>query len=105
VAVTDIEVLLEAEVVVAEIRAVVVAGMVTSAATISVTVSRRIGTIAEAVVAGTFLTEPVVAGPVVTVAVVFRPGGGLSTNVGVVLRMGGGRKTSVGVEVTVAGKE
>jgi hypothetical protein len=97
VAVAVADLLLTADVTVAEIKATVVAATDKFAARISVRVNRRIETDVEDI--------GVVAGPVVAGAVVFRPGGGLNTNVGVVLRIGGGRNTSVGVEVTVAGSE
>ncbi len=104
VAVAVADLLLTADVAVAEIRATVVAATDKFAARISVRVKRRIGTVVE--VAGAFVAGVNVAGAVVAgtmAAVVLRPGGGLNTKVGVVLRTGGGRKTSVGVEVTVAG--
>jgi hypothetical protein len=97
VAVAVAVLLLTADVAVAEIKATVVAATDKFAARISVRVNRRIETDVE--------DAGVVAGPVVAGTVVFRPGGGLNTNVGVVLRIGGGRNTSVGVEVTVAGSE
>jgi len=94
--VTVVEVRPVAGMVVAEIRAAVVAGTLTFAARMSVRVRRRIGTVVE--VAGTVVDD-------VVALVVLRDGGGLNTRVGVVLRTGGGRNIKVGVVVIVAGRE